>query len=89
MKKIIAIMGIAAAAALLFGINEHIRTVKLQEKCKVLYAQNNEMLDDFEKLSRAVIMLVYPRGPEDISKVDSVLVELTKKYGKTGANGQN
>ncbi|MBO4555589.1 MAG: hypothetical protein J5706_02430 [Elusimicrobiales bacterium] len=89
MKKVIAIMGIAAAAALLFGINEHIRTVKLQEKCKVLYAQNNEMLDDFEKLSRAVIMLVYPRGPEDISKVDSVLVELTKKYGKTGANGQN
>lgn len=89
MKKVIAIMGIAAAAALLFGINEHIRTVKLQEKCKVLYAQNNEMLDDFEKLSRAVIMLVYPRGPEDINKVNKVLGELTKKYGKTGANGQN
>ena len=82
MKKVIAIMGIAAAAALLFGINEHIRTVKLQEKCKVLYAQNNEMLDDFEKLSRAVIMLVYPRGPEDINKVNKVLGELTKKYGK-------
>ena len=83
MKKVIAIMGIAAAAALLFGISEHIKTVELQEKCKTLYAQNNEMLDDFEKLSRAVIMLVYPRGPEDISKVDNVLVELTKKYGKT------
>ena len=89
MKKVIAIIGIAAVAAGLFGINEHSKTVELHEKCKVLYAQNNEMLDDFEKLSRAVIMMVYPRGPEDINKVNKVLGELTKKYGKTGANRQN
>lgn len=89
MKKVIAIIGIAAVAAGLFGINEHSKTVELHEKCKALYAQNDEMLEDFDKLNRAVIMMVYPRGPEDINKVNKVLGELTKKYGKTGANGQN
>ena len=82
MKKVIAIIGIAAVAAGLFGINEHGKTVELHEKCKVLYAQNDEMLEDFDKLNRAVIMMVYPRGPEDINKVNKVLGELTKKYGK-------